>query len=228
MSMNDHVADLVARHPGRLIGLASVDGFDGERSGREAERAMRELGLRGVFMDCARGEAMLDAPQARPTLAVAAKYGVPVFAHPVAPQPLTRQLSRYGSAGTLYARSTANSAAVIALVEGGVFEDLPGLRIVVTALAMGGLAMVAGLSERSLSVVREHVYIDTNVLHPTLLRAAVNLLGAERVLAGSDWPINDLCLRPALDQAMDRAGLSADERNAIAGGNCRRLLAIGD
>ena len=227
VSMNDHVADLVARHAGRLIGLASVDGFDGERSAREAERAIGELGLRGLFMDCARGEAMLDAPQVRPTLAVAAKYGVPVFAHPVAPQPLTRQLSRYGPAGTLYARATANSAAIIALVDGGVLEDLPGLRIVVTALAMGGLAVVAGLSERSLPVMREHVYIDTNLLHPKLLRAAINLLGAERVLAGSDWPINDVPLRPALEQAMDRAGLSARERNAIAGGNCRRLLAMG-
>jgi aminocarboxymuconate-semialdehyde decarboxylase len=226
MAANDHVAALVARHPGWLYGLGAVDGYDGERSAREAERAIRDLGLRGIFMDCARGELMLDAPHARPTLHVAAKYGVPVFAHPVAPEPLTRQLSRYGVTGTLYARSTANSIALIALVEGGVFEQLPGLRVVLTALAMGGLAMIAGLSGQSLRVVREHVYIDTNLLHPALLRAAVDLLGAEHVLAGSDWPINDQPIRPALELAFEEARLPQPERDAIAGGNCRQLLAI--
>jgi predicted TIM-barrel fold metal-dependent hydrolase len=81
MAINDHVAELAARHPGRIIGLASVDAYDGDRAGREAERAIRDLKLRGVFVDCARGDALIDAPQARPTLEVAARLGVPVFAH---------------------------------------------------------------------------------------------------------------------------------------------------
>lgn len=114
VAINDHVADLVARHPGRLYGLASVDPFDGERAAREAERAIRELGLLGLFVDCARGDLLLDAPQARPTLAVAARLGVPVFAHPVAPQPLTRQMAPYGVIGTLFARGTVSSGCLIA------------------------------------------------------------------------------------------------------------------
>jgi aminocarboxymuconate-semialdehyde decarboxylase len=85
VAINDHVAALVARHPGRLYGLASVDPYDGERAAREAERAIRDLGLLGLFVDCARGDMLLDAAQARPTLQVAAQFGVPVFAHPVAP-----------------------------------------------------------------------------------------------------------------------------------------------
>ena len=89
---------------------------------------------------------LIDAPQARPTLEVAAKLGVPVFVHPVAPQPLTKQMAPYGLIGTLFARGTVNSASLIALVEGGVFSQLPGLRVVVTAHAIGGLAMAAGLS----------------------------------------------------------------------------------
>jgi predicted TIM-barrel fold metal-dependent hydrolase len=92
---------------------------------------------------------MIDAPAARPTLEVAARLGVPVFVHPVAPEPLTRHMSPYGLVGTLYARGTANSAALIALVEGGALSDLPGLRIVVTSLAIGGVAMLAGLSMRA-------------------------------------------------------------------------------
>ena len=121
VAINDHVAGLVARNPGRLHGLASVDAYDGDRAAREAERAIRDLGLLGLFVDCARGDLLIDAPQARPTLEVAARCNVPVFVHPVAPQPLAKQMSPYGLIGSLFARGTVNSAALIALCEGGVF-----------------------------------------------------------------------------------------------------------
>jgi aminocarboxymuconate-semialdehyde decarboxylase len=231
MATNDDLAALVVRHPGRIHGLASVDAYDGDRSAREAERAIRDLGLRGLFVDCARGDLMIDAPQARPTLEVAAKLGVPVFVHPVAPQPLTRQMVPYGLIGTLFARGTANSASLIALVEGGVFSQLPDLRVVVTALAFGGLATVAGLSSQSLlpsgaaDVMRKHVLIDTMGFHPALIRASVDLLGADNVIAGSDWPIlRDGPIRGTLTDAMRHARLSDDEQSAVAGGNCLRLL----
>ena len=64
---------------------------------------------------------------------------MPVFVHPVAPQPLTRQMAPYGMIGTLFARGAVNSASLIALVEGGVFSELPDLRIVVTAHALAAL-----------------------------------------------------------------------------------------
>jgi predicted TIM-barrel fold metal-dependent hydrolase len=232
MAINDHLAGLVARHPDRLHGLASVDAYDGDRSAREAERAIRDLKLRGLFVDCARGDLMIDAPQARPTLEVAARLGVPVFVHPVAPQPLTRQMAPYGMIGTLYARGTANSASLIALVEGGVFAQLPGLRVVVTALAFGGLAMEACLLSQSqlapdtIAIMRRHVFIDTMWPHPALIRAAVDLLGADNVIAGSDWPIVDGPLGSKLRDALRQSKLAEDEQNAIAAGNCRRLLSI--
>jgi predicted TIM-barrel fold metal-dependent hydrolase len=233
VAMNDDIAQLVARHPRRIHGLASVDAYDGDRSAREAERAIRDLGLRGLFVDCARGDLLLDAPQARPTLEVAAKLRVPVFAHPVAPQPLTKQMVPYGLVGTLFARGTVNSACLIALVEGGVLSELPDLRIVVTAHAIGGLAMAAGLSDRSLlprgtiEVMRKHVFIDTTLIHPAVIRACVDLLGADNVVAGSDWPIaGEARIDGTLTDAMVQAGLSQAEQNAIAAGNCLRLLGL--
>jgi predicted TIM-barrel fold metal-dependent hydrolase len=232
MAMNDHLAGLAARHSGRVHGLASVDAYDGDRSAREAERAIGDLGLRGIFVDCARGDLLIDAPQARPTLEIAAKLGVPVFVHPVAPQPLTRQMAPYGLIGTLFARGTVNGASLIALVEGGVFAKLPGLRVVVTAHAIGGVAMIAGLSSQSrlssgtVDVMRKHVFIDTTLLLPAVIQASVDLLGAGNVLAGSDFPIVDGPIRGALTDAMAKAGLSDDEQKAIAAGNCLRLLGI--
>ncbi|MBI2369156.1 MAG: amidohydrolase, partial [Deltaproteobacteria bacterium] len=45
---NDHIAKLVAQYPDRLIGFASVDPWKGKLAVQELERAIRELGLRGV------------------------------------------------------------------------------------------------------------------------------------------------------------------------------------
>ncbi len=213
MAMNDDLAELATRYPSRIYGLASVDAYDGERSAREVERAIRELGLHGLLVECAQGDLLLDAPQARPTLEVAAELGVPVFAHPIAPQPLTRQMAQYGLIGTLFARGAVNSAALIALVEGEVFSDLPGLQVVFTAQAIGGLAMAAGLTGISrlpsgtIEVMRKNVFIDTTLFHPALFRAFVDLLGAGNVIAGSDWPVaND---KPVRDMLMDTMKMPA-------------------
>ena len=233
--INDELADLQSRHPGRIYCLATVDAYDGDVSGRELERAITKLGLKGVFVECAKGELMIDAPQARPTLEVAARLGVPVFVHPVNPQPMLGQMERYGRIGTLLARGTINSQALVALVEGGTFEELPDLKVVVTALAFGGIAMTAGLSHFSKllptlpggarDVLRRNVLIDTMEFDATMIRAAVEYLGPENVLTGSDWPIvNDGPIRGKLTKALANAGLSETDQARIAAGNAGRLL----
>ena len=94
--------------------------------------------------------------------------------------------------------------------------------------------MASGLSKQSrapsgaIGVMRQHVYIDTQMIHPALIRASVELLGAGHVMAGSDWPIvDDGPIRDSLYQAMREAGLSEDEQYAVAVGNCARLLGVG-
>jgi hypothetical protein len=48
------------------------------------------------------------------------------------------------------------------------------------------------------------------------------------VVAGSDWPIaGESPIRAPLTDAMDQANLSRDEQEAVAAGNCMRLLGIG-
>jgi aminocarboxymuconate-semialdehyde decarboxylase len=142
-------------------------------------------------------------------------------------------MAPYGLIGTLFARGTVNSAALIALVEGGVFSELPGLRVVVTAHAIGGLAIASGLSNQSrclsgaIHVMRRHVFIDTQLIHGALIRASIDLLGADRVMAGSDWPIvDDGPMRGPLADALQAAALTAEDQQAVAAGNCARLLGI--
>ena len=229
--INDDLAAIVARRPGTLHGLATIDAFSGDAGARELTRAVRELGLRGAFVDSAKGDVLLDAPEARPTLATAAKLGVPVFVHPVNPQPLSRQLAPYGRLGTLLARGTVNAAALIALLESGTFDDLPELRVVVTTLALGGILLAGGLGDDvrrdAPALLRRHVYVDTMGFHPALIRASIDLLGADHVVVGSDWPIvSEGFIAGRVEAVLTSLSLDEETRRGIAGRNALRLLGV--
>jgi predicted TIM-barrel fold metal-dependent hydrolase len=79
---NDHLADLLARHPGRLFGLGCVDPFAGEAAGRELERMVSELGFAGALVNPSDGRRYLDDAACRPLLEAAERLGRPLFVHP--------------------------------------------------------------------------------------------------------------------------------------------------
>jgi aminocarboxymuconate-semialdehyde decarboxylase len=233
--INDQLAELIGKNTGRLYGLATVDAYSGEAGAQELTRAVRELKLRGVFLASAKGELFLDAPQARPTLKAAAELGVPVFVHPITDVQLRKRFAAYRRLGNTFNRGTVNGAALIALLESGAFDELPSLRIVVTTLAMGGLLTAAGFGgERGRGIRRDapelsrrHVYIDTMGLHPFLIRSAVDVLGADHVLAGTDWPIfTEKSVPERLQKALSAAGLTPVEQQMVASGNALKLLGV--
>ncbi len=233
--INDSVAELVRRHPGRLHGLATVDAYSGDGAAHELVRAVTHLGLRGIFMESAKGTLLPDAPEARPTLLAAATLGVPVFLHPVADAGLESRFRRFGRLGVRLTRSTINSAALFALLEGGVFEELPSLRVVVTALAFGGVLLAAGMPDGSRlrkdtpSAKRRHVYIDTTGMDPVAAQGAIDVVGADHVVVGTDWPVvQESSVRAKLQAMFDGAGLGEEERRCIAGKNALGLLGAHD
>jgi aminocarboxymuconate-semialdehyde decarboxylase len=232
--INDAVAELVGRNPGHLYGLATVDAYAGDGAARELTRAVKELGLRGVFVESARHDLLPDAREARLVFATAAALGIPVFVHPVTDPAMHNRFKRLSPLGVRLARANINAAALVALLEGGVFDELPNLRVVVTTLAIGGVLLAGGfgdgarLRKDAPGLARRHVYIDSMSLHPVLLRAAVDLLGVDHVLVGTDWPIAvEKSVPERLAMAFAACGLSASEQQMIASGNTLKLLGLG-
>lgn len=212
--INDSIAELVRRHPDRLIGLATVDAYGGAAAAEELARAVKELGLRGVFVESARGELLPDCEAAQPVLAAAASLGVPVFLHPVPDAPLRGRFRN-----ERFARSTINAAAILAMIDAGVFEKHAGLKVVVTALALGGLL----LADR----VPDGVYIDTTGMKPATLRGALELLGTRRLVAGTDWPVvQEANFEARLSSLLATFGLDRAQRARVASGNAGELLRI--
>ena len=232
--INDAVAELVSRSGGRLHGLATVDAYAGDTAARELTRAVKELGLRGVFVESAKRDLLPDAPQARPTLATAAALGVPVFVHPVTDPAMHNRFKKFGRLGVRLARANINAAALVALIESGAFDEISNLRVVVTTLALGGVLLAGGFGDGARlrsdtpALARRHVYIDTMGLHPVLVRAAVDLLGADHVLVGTDWPIAvETSVPERLGTALRACGLDAAEQQMVASGNTLKLLGLG-
>ncbi|MBX9824707.1 MAG: amidohydrolase family protein [Xanthobacteraceae bacterium] len=231
--INDQMAETCARHPAKLYGLATVDAFSGDEAARELTRAIRELKLRGVFVESARKNLLLGDKESRPMLKAAADLGVPVFVHPQTDPELHKRFSRTGRIGLRYARGTINGAALINMLESGAFDEAPKLHMVVTTLAFGGLILAAGfgngqnIRSDAPALARRHVYIDTMGLHPALVRTAVDLLGADHVLMGTDWPIiEEKSVPERLAKALAHSGLNPAEQQLVAGGNALRLLGI--
>ena len=231
--INDQMAELVRKHPGKLYGLATVNAYSGDAGARELTRAVRELGLRGVFVESAKRDLLLGAKETRPTLAAAASLGVPVFVHPLTDPELHKRFSRTGRVGVRLARATINSAALISMLEGGAFDETPKLQLVVTTLAFGGVLLAGGFGDGQRirtdapALTRRHVYIDTMGLHPAVVRAAVDLLGADHVLMGTDWPIvEEKSVPERLQKALAHSGLSPAEQQMVASGNTLKLLGI--
>ena len=64
-------------------------------------------------------------------------------------------------------------------------------------------------------------------IHPAVIRTAIDLLGADHVVVGTDWPVAvEASVPERLQKAFTHAGLSADEQKMIASGNTLRLLKI--
>jgi predicted TIM-barrel fold metal-dependent hydrolase len=213
-NVNDAMARLIEKYRGRLIGLASVDAYAGREAAEELTRAVKARGLRGVFVESAKEELLPDCEQAQPLFAAAASLGVPVFLHPVPDRPLRTRFKN-----ERFVRSTINSAAILAVIAAGMFEKHHGLKVVVTALALGGLL----LADR----VPEGIYIDTTGTKPATLRGAIELLGARRVVAGSDWPVvQESDLPERLSAMLAAFGLPMADRERVAAGNARELLHV--
>ncbi len=199
MRINDRFAELIAAYPERLLALATIDAFQGEAAAQEVERAVQTLGLQGICVDCAQRDRYLDEPEARPAMVAAAALGVPVFVHPISPVGLTERLARLGHTGILLARGTEHAASVLALLRSGMFDELPDLKMVVPMIGAATFlfAGIAGQEyERedgwggsSPRVTRQRLYVDTMGFDPAAIRFALDLLGVEHVMLGSDWPI---------------------------------------
>jgi len=224
--VNNWLADLAAAHAG-IASFAVVDAFGGEAAAAEAERAIGGLGLAGLVIDSSRDGKFLADPSVRPTLEVAARHGVPVFVHPVAHPNSDILIAGAGTLGNSLGRGLMNGVALLSILQSGVLDELPELNLIFATLGLGGIVQAArgGKYGRD-SAEKPNIYFDTMGDDPRIVRTLTGFFGADRVLAGTDWPILPALAAAQLEKNLIAAGLDEADRRLVAGGNARRLLRL--
>ncbi len=233
---NDELAATVAAQPDRLAGLATVPLQSVPAATEELERAIRQLGLRGVYIGSNIGGKDLDHPDLFPFLAKAEALRAPVFIHPLDVLGVERLRAYYLHNGLGNPYETALAAA--RLIFGGVLDRLPRLQVCL-GHAGGALPFLIGRLDRVYKVREEakkrlrrapSAYLrrftfDTITHHAPGLRYLIDLVGPDRVALGSDYRFDMGLLDPAAPVRALKP-LSRADREMILGGTAAKLLRL--
>ena len=131
-STNDQVAEAVRKIPDAVCGAWRRRAAGPEGAAREAERAVRKLGLKGIIINShTRGE-FLDDPKFWEIFEAAEALKVPIYIHPQAPPPqMSAPYVEKGLEGALWGFGAETGLHVLAILRSGALDRFPGLRIVV-------------------------------------------------------------------------------------------------
>ena len=202
---------------------------------QELERAAKLPGMRAVYMAEAINGRNLDDKSFWPVYERCEALGLPIFLHPLYPCGIER-MGKYFMRNLLGNPYEAGLAAA-SLIFGGVMDAFPRLDVMLPH-AGGAFPWLIGRFDRGVEVSRElkhmnqpasaylrRFHYDTITHHPKIMRAVIDLVGADRIVLGSDYN-QDMGYERPVDFVERIPGLSAREREMILSGNAARLLRI--
>lgn len=242
-STNDQVAEAVRTYPTRFAALAAVAPQDPGGAAREAERAVRRLGLKGLIINShTRGE-HLDDPKFWDIFEAAEALDVPVYIHPQAPPPkMAAPYVDKGLEGALWGFGAETGLHVLAILRSGALDRFPRLRLVVghcgealpfwlyrldymnrtarPAITSGAVALKRSLSE----YMRENVYVTTSgMAWAPVITFVQSVLGMDRVLYAMDYPYQ---FEPGEVTATDRVPISEADKKQLFQTNAERVFRV--
>ncbi len=236
-AFNDGCAEAHEAHPDRLAGLAALPWHAPDLAVEELSRAAGLPGIRGVYAPTHVLDRELGDDAFQPVYEMMADLGLALFLHPVHVVEPAR-LARYYLTN-LIGNPTESGIAAAHLIFSGTLDRFPGLDVCLPH-AGGIFPYISGrldhgsrvrpeMAHREPGVSRyiRRFHYDTVSHSPETLAFLVDLVGADRVMLGSDYcfdmgyerPVEVVTGHPAIDEA-------AAAR--ILGGNAKTLLKLAE
>ena len=232
--VNDSYAELIAGHPKRFKGFASIPMDAPDEALKELHRAIDTLKLNGVILLSNIGGKPLTSPEYRPFFEEANRMKLCIFLHPMIPA--NSDAFREYVLGPIIGFPFDTSLAVARMCYDGMFEELPDIRWIIGHL--GGA--VPYLMERMdngfrdfadcrvkidklPSVYLKRLYYDTVSFSPHTLTMVRNMVGADHMVMGSDYPH----LLGSIDRAVtsiEDLDVSGEEKQQILSGTALTIL----
>jgi predicted TIM-barrel fold metal-dependent hydrolase len=210
---NEYVAKVAQEYADQFIGFASVDPWKGKLAVQELERAVRELGLRGLKMHPTTQAFFPSDPRFYPLWEACAGLGIPVLFHS-------------GQTG-VGAREPGGGGFKLKYCQpvpyiDDVAADFPTLTII-----MAHPAVPWQEEQLAVALHKQNVYIDLSGWSPKYFRPVLTQymksLLKEKVLFGSDYPV---LMPERWLKDFDALGLEPDIRQLILLENARRVLKL--
>lgn len=198
--LNDHISGAVKSNPRRFVGLATVPLQDPKLAAKEAERCIQKLGFKGFQIGSHVNDWNLSDPALYPFYEACEALDAPLFVHPWDMRGQDK-MQKYWLPW-LVGMPMETSLAISSMIFGGIFHKFPKLRV---AFAHGGGSfpftvgrIQHGFDSRpDLCAVDNkippkdylgHFYFDSLVHDPKALKYLVDLVGAEKICLGTDYP----------------------------------------
>ena len=238
---NDRLAEVVARHPGRFVGLASFAPHSPKRAVKEMERGIHQLKLNGFMINSHTNNEYLDNPKYWPLLEAAEALDRPIYIHPRAASDLmSGPLRDYGMDSAMWGYGVEVGTHAVRMMASGVFDRFPKLKIVIGHMGeavhfwlwridfMNTRAQKIGRAPKTeLSMdeyfKRNFAITTSGVEDPLALDYSVKELGVDNVMWAIDYPYQPT--QPAVE-FMDAAPLSDADKAKVYGGNAERIFHI--
>jgi aminocarboxymuconate-semialdehyde decarboxylase len=232
--VNDAYAELIAQHPARFKGFASIPMDAPDAALKELDRALGELKLNGVvLLSNIRGRALTD-PAYRPFFEEANRRRVCLFLHPMLPAQ-SDAFNEY-VLGPLVGFPFDTSLAVARMCFDGMFRDFPDIRWVIGHLGGAIPYLMERLDNgfRDFAECRAHIdalpstylkrlHYDTVSFSGPALRMVRDLVGVDHMVMGSDYPH----MLGSIDRAVtsiEGLDIPAHEKQTIFSGTALRIL----
>lgn len=222
--LNDELADLAGRFPGRFAGLATLPMQDVDAAISELERVHGMSGISGVTVGTHVEGANLDDDRFAGFFSAADSLGAFIFIHPVYPR-AGSALSRYYLRNTIGNPLETTIAASSLMLSGRMTEN-PNMHVCL-AHAGGYLASAFGRLDWSQDVRSEagpagarpselidRFFYDCIAHDESTLRRLVDVVGAGRVVIGTDFPA-DMGRPDAASEIAASSFFTDEEKRAI-------------
>ncbi len=233
--INDGLAKVVKKYPSNFQALAMLPLIDTQAALKELDRAIFDLGLKGICMLTNVAGQTSDSDFLLPVYERAQTLGVPVFIHPTTP--VGAQVMKEWRLAIILGFEFDVMLSATRLAYSGILERFPELNFVIAHLG-AGIPFLAGRIDRGYhdptcgvktkkptSAYLKELYTDAVCFYKPALMMAYEFFGADRMVLGSDFPlpIGDLQAAVPSIEGMD---ISTQEKEKILGKNVERLLGL--
>jgi aminocarboxymuconate-semialdehyde decarboxylase len=233
---NDAAAAAHAKYSDRFVGCIALPLHDAALSVQELNRVGTQKGMRAIYLPTHVNGKELSDPSLFPIYEKAQALNLPIMLHPHPPVVGLNRMQKF-YLPNLLGNPFDTTVAVSYLVFGGVMDRFPRLNILLPHSG-GAFPFLYGRIQRGQQVIPDlknaaerpvadylkRFYYDTITHSPEALKYLVDLVGADRVLLGSDYCFNMGYERPR--EIVSKLAISPADRDRIMFANAKRLLSV--